>query len=113
METVRLIIKRKTSYVGLAMPVRIYINRVEIGKLMVGKSIELEIDPVHPTTVRLSMVGNSMNIHRIEEQFVIDPTKAPRKVVNCEFSIKGSALGILSSGFGKAVGEIKTDIKYY
>lgn len=111
MEKVKLVVSRKNSFVGYAMPIRVKINGLQIGQVKVGQKLELDV-PCQPLNLELDMVGNSMSIHPIKKTFVINPAQSPRGVVMVDFGVKGKMLGILTSGMAGKVGDIEADIKY-
>lgn len=95
----------------MAMPVKILLNGREIGRVNVGGRLETTI-PANDCTLMLDMVGNSMNIHPIRQQIVLSPSQSKKGVITVDFGIKANALGILTSGLCKKIGEIQADVKY-
>lgn len=111
MRTIKLNISRDKSFVGAAMSYRIYINNQEVDKLKVGNTITLEI-PDHPTTIKVSMVGNAINIHPIMKEVVLFPEKSESGIIDCLITTKPNWVGILTSGLFQAVGRAELIIDY-
>lgn len=111
METVKLIIKRQSSFVALAMPYRITVNGREMGKVSNGKTLTLEI-PNQRSVMLVEMVGNSMNFHRMFKEAGIFPSYAQHGTVECTIRTKLNWVGFLTLGLAQAVGQIDIDVKY-
>ena len=60
MKIIKLNISRDKAFVGAAMPYRIIINGKEMNKIKIGGSLSFEL-PCVQSTLKVSMVGNSMN----------------------------------------------------
>ena len=111
MRTIQLNISRDKAYVAAAMGYRILIDNQEVGKIKIGQTMTLNI-PDKPTSLKVSMVGNAMNIHRMEKEVVLFPEKSSSGIVECSINTKPNWLGILTSGFIQAVGQINLTINY-
>ncbi|MCM1152704.1 MAG: hypothetical protein NC328_03515 [Muribaculum sp.] len=111
MNKVKLIITRKSSFVGMAVPVKIKINGMLIGQLKVNQKMELDVPPV-PINLELDMVGNSMSIHPIKKTIVLNPAQSLRGVVTIDFGVKAKMLNIFTSGLWGKVGEFEETVKY-
>lgn len=111
MDSVTIIITRRASYVGMAMPVKVLINGMLVGQIKVGRSLQVIIPP-KDCTLELDMVGNSMNMHPIKASYPLVVSNCTKGVVSIDFGIKSNVLGILTSGIWKKIGDIEADIKY-
>lgn len=111
METVTLIVSRRPSFVGMAMPVRVLINGMLIGQVKVGGRLQVNI-PVQNCMLELDMVGNNMSHRPIRGSFSLTPAYCIKGVITVDFGVKSNALGILTSGIWQKLGEMQADIKY-
>lgn len=111
MEKITLNISRDKSYVGAAVPYRIFINGQEVTRLFVGKSFTTEIVN-EPTVLKISMVGNALSIHKIEKEVTLLPNYCKTNVIDCHIRTKAKWLGILTSGLLQAPGEAEIDVEY-
>ena len=111
METIKLNIKRDKSMAGVAMPYRIIVNGKEITKLAIGKNYSIEIPNVQ-TTLKVSMVGNSMAFHKIEKVIVLFPQYCKTGIINCNITTKFNWLGFCTFGLLQAVGRTTLDVNY-
>lgn len=111
METMKLNIKRDNSMTGGAMPYRIIVDGKEEAKLTFGKSLSLEI-PQEQTTLKVSMVGNTMTFHKIEKEIVIFPQYCKTNIVNCSITTKINWLGYLTLGLLQAMGRTEINVEY-
>lgn len=108
---VSLIISRRTSFVGMAMPVKILINGMAVGQIKVGGKLELSIPP-QDCTLELDMVGNNMNLRPIRAQYTLTPSRSAKGVVTVDFGIKANTIGVITSGIWQKLGDFNADIKY-
>ncbi len=104
-------IERKKSFVGAAMPYRIYVNGVEVGTLMNGHSLSVEIPNVQ-STIKVSMVGNAMTFHKLEKEVAIFPEYQKSKCMTCTISTKLNWVGLLTMGVYQPVGNVKMSLGY-
>lgn len=111
MEQLTLNIKRQSSFTGMAMPYRIYINGVEMATIKNGGSVSLQI-PNQQSVLKVSMVGNSMTFHSVEKDVVIFPEYCKSNVINCEIVTNINWIGALSGGLFGAVGKLVININY-
>lgn len=111
MSTITLNINRDKAFVGAAMPYHIIINGTEVGKLTIGKSMLCELPNVQ-SSLRVSMMGNSMNFHKIEKEIVLFPQYCKTSVINCKIKTKFNWIGFLTFGFLQAVGRTELEIEY-
>lgn len=111
METIKLNISRDKAFVGAAMPYRIIINGTEVGKLKIGGSMSYELQNSQ-STLKVSMVGNSLTFHNIEKEAVLFPQYCKAGDINCKIRTKFNWLGYLTLGLLQAVGRTELDIEY-
>lgn len=111
--TVQLHMKRKASYAAAAMPMRIYVNNCEVGKLKIGGTMDITIPADRPSMIKVSMVGNSMNVHKIEHQEMVYPQNAPSGHIQLEFKVKMNWAGVFTYGLAKPIGDVVYDVKYF
>ena len=111
MNTIKLNISRDKAFVGAAMPYRVIINGTEVGKIKIGGSMSCDI-PNTQSTLKISMVGNSMTFHNIEKEVVLFPQYCKTGVINCKIVTKFNWLGYLTFGLLQAIGRTELDIKY-
>ena len=104
-------ISRDKAYVGAAVPYKILIKGQEVTRLFVGKSFTMEI-PDEPTVLKITMVGNALAIHKIEKEVTLFPEYCKTNVIDCHIRTKAKWLGILTSGFLQAPGEVEVDVEY-
>lgn len=110
-KTVTLKVTRKSGFVAAAMPYKILIDDKEVGKLMPGKSLTVEI-PAVPTKLAVNMVGNSLTFHEMKDEEQLFPEKAKRGLIECTIDTKANVLGILTSAVFKAPGTIHILTEY-
>ena len=111
METVKLNVTRKKSFVGGAMPYRILLNGKELAKIMIGKTVSFDI-PKEPATLEIAMYGNALTFHKIKKSVQIAPENCRTGVINCTITTKAKTLGVLSCGLLSAVGKLEIDLEY-
>lgn len=111
MDSITLIVKRRTSFVGMAMPVRVLVNGMMVGQVKVGGTLQVTI-PARNCTLELDMVGNSMSIHPIKGQFPLIVSNCRKGVVTVDFGVKPNPFGVLTSGIWQKLGDMKADIQY-
>lgn len=111
MSTITLNLYRSKAFVGGAMPYRIIINGTEVGKMMIGKSLSCEI-PNAQSSLKVSMVGNSLTFHKIEKEIVLFPQYCKTGVINCKIKTKLNWLGYLTLGLLQAIGRTELEIEY-
>lgn len=111
MNTIKLNISRDKAFVGAAMPYRVIINGTEVGKIKIGGSMSCDI-PNTQSTLKISMVGNSMTFHNIEKEVVLFPQYCKSGVINCKIVTKFNWLGYLTLGLLQAIGRTELDIEY-
>ena len=111
METIILNISRDKAFVGAAMPYRIVINGMEKGKIKIGNNMSLEL-PCNQSTLKVSMVGNSLSFHNIEKEVVLFPQYCKTGVINCRIKTKFNWLGYLTLGLLQAVGRTELEMEY-
>lgn len=111
MENIKLNIRRDKSFVGAAMPYRIIINGTKVGKIKIGNNLSFDMPPTQ-STLRVSMVGNSLTFHKIEKELVLFPQYCTIGVINCNITTKLNWLGLLSLGIIQAIGRTEIDIEY-
>lgn len=111
MNTITLNINRDKAFVGAAMPYRIIINGTEVGKIKIGKSITCEL-PNAQSSLKVSMVGNSLTFHKIEKEVVLFPQYCKTGVIKCTIRTKFNLIGYLSFGLLQAVGRTELEIEY-
>lgn len=111
MNTIKLNIIRDKAFVGAAMPYRVIINGVEKGKIKIGGSTSYEI-PNNQSTLKISMVGNSLTFHNIEKEVVLFPQYCKTGVITCKIKTKFNWLGYLTLGLLQAVGRTELNIEY-
>lgn len=111
MDTIKLNICRDKAFVGAAMPYRILINGTEIGKLKTGENLSCEI-PNAQSSLKVSMVGNSLAFHKIEKETVLFPQYCKTGVISCNIKTKFNWIGYLTFGFLQAVGKTELEIEY-
>ena len=111
MDTIKLNISRDKAFVGAAMPYRISINGEEMGKVSVGKSVSYELPSIQ-STLKVSMVGNSISFHKIEKEIVVFPQYCTTGNVNCKIITKLNWLGLLTLGILQAIGKMEIEIEY-
>ena len=104
-------IERTKSFVGAAMPYRIYVNGTEQGKLMIGNRLSVEI-PDSNTVLKVSMGGNISTFHKMEKEIVIFPEHCRGGIINCTISTKLNWIGLLTMGIFQAVGRLDINVKY-
>jgi len=111
MQNTTLNIYRKKSFVGAAMPYRVFLNGKEIAKVKNGEKLSVVI-PAEQAALKVSMVGNAITFHRIEKEVVVFPKYSVSHIINCEIETKANWLGIISYGLFAATGHILVDLKY-
>lgn len=111
MKTIKLNIRRDKAFVGAAMPYRIVINGTEVGKMKIGSSMFYEL-PNTRSTLKVSMVGNSLTFHKIEKEIVLFPQYCKTGVIRCKIKTKFNWLGYLTLGLLQAVGKVELEIEY-
>lgn len=111
MGNLKLHIYRDKALVGAAMPYRIIINGVETGKLHIGKDMILEL-PNTPSTLKVSMAGNSFTFHKIEKAVVLHSQYCKNGIINCRINTKLNWLGFFTLGLLQAVGRVELQIDY-
>lgn len=111
MQNITLNINRKSSFVGAAMPYRIFLNGTEIAKIGNGKSVSIEI-PAEQAALKVSMVGNAITLHRIEKEVVLFPQSCPTNIIDCQIETKANWLGVLTYGLLSAVGRVELKMDY-
>lgn len=111
METVRLNITRGKSFVGAAMPYRISVNGIELGKIALGKTMSFDIRKVQ-SSLQVSMVGNSMTFHKVEKEIVLFTQNSKSGVINCFVDTKLDFIGFITLGLLKAVGRLEIRVSY-
>lgn len=111
MDTIKLNISRDKALVGAAMPYRVIINGTEKGKIKIGGNMSFEL-PDTRSTLKISMVGNSLTFHNIEKEVVLFPQYCKTGVINCKINTKFNWLGYLTFGFLQAVGRTELNIEY-
>lgn len=111
METVRLNVTRGKSFVGVAMPYKILVNGVELGSVAVGKTVSFSIPKVQ-SSLKVSMVGNSMTFHRVEKEIVLFPQNSVSGTVNCFIDTKLDFVGFITLGLLQAVGKLDIRVSY-
>lgn len=111
METVKLNITRNSAFVAAGMPYRILINGRELLRIANGKTASIDI-PKQQSTLTVSMVGNSLNIHKIEKEVTLFPNNAQNGIVNCVISTKANALGVFTSGLFKSMADLEVQVEY-
>ena len=111
MDRIILNISRDKAFVGAAMPYRIIINGKEMGKMKIGNNMSFDLPNIQ-STLKVSMVGNSLTFHNIEKEVVLFPQCCKTGVVNCKIKTKFNWLGYLTLGLLQAVGRTELDIEY-
>ena len=111
MDTTKLDISRDKALVGAAMPYRIIVNGTEVGKIKIGNSMSFEL-PNTQSTLKVSMVGNSLTFHKIEKEVVIFPQYCKTGIINCRINTKFNWLGYLTLGLLQAIGRTELEIEY-
>ena len=111
MEKIIINISRDKAFVGAAMPYRIIINGIEKGKINIGKNMSFELENSQ-STLKVSMVGNSLTFHNIEKEAVLFPQYCKAGVINCKIRTKFNWLGYLTLGLLQAIGRTELDIEY-
>ncbi len=111
MKIIKLNISRDKAFVGAAMPYRIIINGKEMNKIKIGGSLSFEL-PCIQSTLKVSMVGNSMTFHKIEKEVLLFPQYCKNGVINCKIKTKFNWLGYLTLGLLQAIGRTVLDIEY-
>ena len=111
MNTIKLNISRDKAFVGGAMPYRIIINGTEKGKIRTGKNMLFEL-PDTQSTLKISMIGNSLTFHNIEKEVVLFPQYCKTGVINCKIRTKFNWLGYLTLGLLQAIGRTELNIEY-
>ena len=111
MSTITLNINRDKAFVGAAMPYRIIINGNEVGKIKIGKSITCEL-PNAQSSLKISMVGNSLTFHKIEKEIALFPQYCKTGVINCKIRTKFNWIGYLTFGLLQAIGRTELEIEY-
>ncbi len=95
----------------MAMPYRILINGQEIGRIDNGDFFTT-IVPENQFVLKVTMVGNSMNLHKVEKQIVISPEMCRSGVIHCTIVTKLNMMGLLSSGLLERVGNMDIQVAY-
>ena len=111
MNIIKLNISRDKSFVGGAMPYRIIINGIVMGKMNIGDNMSLEL-PNTQSTLRVSMIGNSLTLHNVEKDVVLFPQYCKTGVIICRIRTKLNWVGFLTLGLLQAVGSLDLDIEY-
>lgn len=111
MNTIKLNISRDKAFVGAAMPYRIIINGTEVGKIKTGGNMSYEL-PNTQSTLKISMVGNSLTLHNIEKEVVLFPQYCKTGVINCAIKTKFDWLGYLTLGLLQAIGKMEIEVDY-
>lgn len=111
MDTIKLNISRKKSFVGSAMPYRILINGMEVDKIKIGTNVSYEL-PNAQSTLKVSMVGNTLSFHNIEKEVVLFPQYCKTGIIDCIIRTKLNWLGFLTYGLLQAVGRMDLEIVY-
>ena len=111
MDSIKLNIGRDKAFVGAAMPYRIIINGMEKGKIKIGNNISFEL-PCDQSTLKVSMVGNSLTFHKIEKEVVLFPQYCKTCIINCKIRTKFNWLGFLTFGLLQAIGRTELEIDY-
>lgn len=93
------------------MPYHMIVNGQKIAKLVIGKSLSLEI-PKEQATLKVSMVGNAVTIHKIEKEIVLFPQYCKTNIINCSVTTKLNWLGALTLGMFQAVGRAEINVEY-
>ena len=108
---IKLNISRDKAFAGAAMPYRIIINGKELNTIKNGGSLSFELPSIQ-STLKVSMIGNSMTFHNIEKEVVLFPQYCKTGVINCKIKTKFNWLGSLTFGLFQAVGRMDLDIEY-
>lgn len=111
MNKITLNITRDKALVGAVMPYRVVISGTEFGQLKKGKSMSCEF-PNAQTSLRVSMVGNSLTFHKIEKEVALFPQYCKTGVINCYIKTKFNWIGYLTFGLLQAVGRMELEIEY-
>lgn len=111
MNNIKLNVSRDKAFVGAAMPYRIIVNGEEIGKMKVGSSMSYEIPNVQ-STLKVSMVGNSLTFHKVEKEVVLFPQYCKTGIIECWIRTKFNWLGFLTLGLFQAMGRTDLEIAY-
>lgn len=111
MDCIKLNIYRDKSLIGAGMPYRIFVNGVEKGKIGIGKSISIDIPNIQ-STLKVSMVGNSLSFHNIEKEVVIFPQYCKNGIVKCRIKTKFNWIGYLTCGLLQAIGRTELEMEY-
>ncbi len=112
MNKIKLNICRSKSFVGAAMPYRIIINGSEVGNILIGNRMSFDI-PNTQSSLKVSMIGNSLTFHKIEKEVVLFPQYCKTGGINCVVKTTVNWIGLLTFGLLQAVGKIEIgDIEY-
>ncbi len=111
METINLQITRKKSFVGCAMSYKILIDGVEKCRLRNGETTTLTI-PKQQCVLGMSMVGNSLNFHKISREIVLFPSNSKTGTSKCEIVTSPKWTGIFTCGLFAPVGTVDLRITY-
>lgn len=110
MNSLKLNITRKNSFVGCVMPLRIIYAGKELYKLNNGATCTLTV-PAVAGYLDITMIGNSMNFHPVKRSVFIDPAKCMTDTVNIILTIKPNWPGVILPIFFP-VGILNIDCQY-
>ena len=106
-DSITLWIKRKSDYVGCAVPYRIIINDKGIAKLNNGADCCIKL-PRKSFNLKIDLEGNA--IHKVKTEININPNDFKGNNIKCVVSTHGKTLGLLSLGLFAPICELKCDV---
>lgn len=102
---------RDTSFCGIAMPYRILMDGVEVGRISVGKSLDLPM-PARTFRLDIEMVGKSLTFHPVKTFVMIDPLKAESGIVKAHITTSPRWIHALTNGIWGPVGKAQVKVLY-
>lgn len=119
METIKLNIIRKKSYLGAIVPYIVFFNDIEIAKIPNGRQVSLDVPADKKFTLTISVLNNNsivkkMNPHSqlFSKKVMIHPEYCKNGVVNCIITTEANLIGTISLGWLRSMSELGVSIDY-
>lgn len=94
------------------MSYRIFLDDNLYVEIKAGKDVILELPHKDTIALKVSMKGNSFNLHKIEKEVVVFPEYSKSGVIECVISTKMNWFGFISIGILQSIERIIVDLKY-
>lgn len=108
---VTLLIKRRKAYVASLVKYRIIINGKELCQLKDGGLFQTKVS-ANPTSLRVSVWGNSLAVHKMEKEILLWPQYCERGQINCVIKTKTNWIGLITIGLLAPQGNIDIGVDY-